>query len=118
MILMAGGLFQLVKATLEIHNSVEGEEHGPTGGKAAAVAGIGVVIAQIIALDAVFSVDSILTAIGMVDDVRVMIAAVVVSIVVMIVASGPIAAFIHRHSTAKMLALSRSGEHTSGLQSL
>src|SRR3546814_5540499 len=106
MSLMAGGLFLLVKATLESHNSVEGEEHGPTGGKAAAVAGSGVVIAQIIALDAVFSVDSILTAIGMVDDVRVMIAAVVVSIVVMIVASGSIAAFIHRHPTAKMLALS------------
>ena len=105
-ILMAGGIFLLIKATLEIHNSVEGEEHGPGGVAGAAVAGMGMVIAQIIALDLVFSVDSILTAIGMVDDVRVMIAAVVVSIAVMMLASRPIADFIHRHPTAKMLALS------------
>lgn len=105
-ILMAGGIFLLVKATLEIHNSVEGEEHGPDGTGGAVVAGMGMVIAQIIALDLVFSVDSILTAIGMVDDVRVMIAAVVVSIGVMMLASKPIADFIHRHPTAKMLALS------------
>lgn len=105
-ILMAGGVFLLVKATLEIHNAVEGEEHGPTGGAGVAVAGLGVVIAQIMALDLVFSVDSILTAIGMVDDVGVMVAAVVVSIAAMMVASKPIAEFIHRHPTAKMLALS------------
>lgn len=105
-ILMAGGVFLLIKATLEIHNSVEGDGHGPEGVAGVAVAGMGMVIAQIIALDLVFSVDSILTAIGMVDDVRVMIAAVVVSIAVMMVASKPIADFIHRHPTAKMLALS------------
>lgn len=105
-ILMAGGIFLLIKATLEIHNSVEGDGHGPEGVAGVAVAGMGMVIAQIIALDLVFSVDSILTAIGMVDDVRVMIAAVVVSIIVMMIASKPIADFIHRHPTAKMLALS------------
>lgn len=105
-ILMAGGIFLLVKATLEIHNTVEGEDHGPTGEGGAGGAGMGMVIAQIIALDMVFSIDSILTAVGMVDDVRVMIAAVVVSIAVMMIASKPIADFIHRHPTAKMLALS------------
>lgn len=106
LILMAGGLFLLIKATLEIHNTVEGEGHGPEDGTAVATAGLGVVIAQIIALDMVFSVDSILTAIGMVDHVGVMIAAVVVSIGAMMLASKPIADFIHRHPTAKMLALS------------
>lgn len=105
-ILMAGGLFLLVKATLEIHETVEGEDHGPGGVTGAAVAGMASVIAQIMALDLVFSVDSILTAIGMVDEVGVMVAAVVVSIAVMMVASRPIADFIHEHPTAKMLALS------------
>src|SRR3546814_19909277 len=102
MILMAGGLFLLVKATLEIHTSVEGEEHGPTGGKAAAVAGIGVVIAQIIALPPVFSADSLPPATGMVDDARVMIAAGLVSIAVLILASEPIADFPHRPPPAKV----------------
>lgn len=104
-ILMSGGVFLLIKATLEIHNTVEGAQHGPDGPVGAAVAGLGIVIAQIIALDLVFSVDSILTAIGMVDDVRVMIAAVVVSIGAMMLASKTIADFIHKHPTAKMLAL-------------
>ena len=106
-ILFAGGAFLLAKATLEIHNMVEGGEHGPSG-VASGVAQVGMVsvIAQIMALDLVFSVDSILTAIGMVEHVEVMIAAVVVSIGVMIVSSGPIADFIHKHPTAKMLALS------------
>lgn len=105
-ILFAGGVFLLTKATLEIHNAVEGEGHDAPGGAGAATAGMGLIVAQIIALDLVFSVDSILTAIGMVDDVEVMVAAVVVSIGVMLVAAGPIADFIHRHPTAKMLALS------------
>ncbi|MEQ8394340.1 TerC family protein [Thalassobaculum sp.] len=105
-ILMAGGLFLLVKATLEIHNTVEGEDHGPDGTVGAVAAGFGVVIAQIMALDLVFSVDSILTAIGMVDNIGVMVAAVMVSIGAMMLASKPIADFIHNHPTAKMLALS------------
>jgi predicted tellurium resistance membrane protein TerC len=106
-ILFAGGAFLLTKATLEIHNMVEGEDHGPSGGaSAAAQVGMMAVIAQIMALDLVFSVDSILTAIGMVEHVEVMIAAVIVSICVMMAAAGPIANFIHKHPTAKMLALS------------
>lgn len=105
LILMAGGVFLLTKATLEIHKSVEGEEESAGPGSVAA-AGFGVVVAQIMALDLVFSVDSILTAIGMVEHVEVMVAAVMVSIGVMILAAGPIAEFIHRHPTAKMLALS------------
>ena len=106
-ILFAGGGFLLTKATLEIHNMVEGGEHGPSG-VASGVVQVGMlsVIAQIMALDLVFSVDSILTAIGMVEHVEVMIAAVIVSIGVMMAASGPIAGFIHKHPTAKMLALS------------
>lgn len=105
MILMAGGLFLLTKATLEIHKAVEGDEEDQGPGKIAG-AGLGLVIAQIMALDMVFSVDSILTAIGMVDHVEVMIAAVIVSIAVMMAAAAPIADFIHKHPTSKMLALS------------
>lgn len=105
MILLAGGLFLLTKATLEIHKAVEGDEEDQGPGKIAG-AGLGLVIAQIMALDMVFSVDSILTAIGMVDHVEVMIAAVIVSIAVMMAAAAPIADFIHKHPTSKMLALS------------
>lgn len=109
MILFAGGGFLMAKATLEIHNVVEGEGHGPEGASkagAAVTVGFGAIVAQIIALDLVFSVDSILTAVGMVEHVEVMVAAVIVSIGVMMAASGPIAGFIHKHPTAKMLALS------------
>lgn len=105
MILMAGGLFLLTKATLEIHKAVEGDKEDQGPGKIAG-AGLGLVIAQIMALDMVFSVDSILTAIGMVDHVEVMVAAVIVSIAVMMAAAAPIADFIHKHPTSKMLALS------------
>ncbi|MDF1794136.1 MAG: TerC family protein, partial [Thalassobaculaceae bacterium] len=91
---------------LEIHKSVEGEEDELAPSSKVSGAGLGIVIAQIMALDMVFSVDSILTAIGMVDHVEVMVAAVVVSIAVMMAASGPIANFIQKHPTSKMLALS------------
>jgi predicted tellurium resistance membrane protein TerC len=102
LILFAGGAFLLVKATLEIHSGVEGEgeEQKSTG-----MATFGSVIAQIAVIDLVFSVDSIITAIGMVEEVGVMIAAVVIAIAVMYFASGPIARFIHDHPTTKMLAL-------------
>ena len=102
LILFGGGAFLLVKATLEIHKSVEGEEEGQESG---AMATFGSVIAQIVVIDIVFSVDSIITAIGMVEEVGVMVAAVVIAIGVMYVASGPIARFIHNHPTTKMLAL-------------
>lgn len=106
MILIAGGVFLLTKATLEIHKSVEGEEDELAPSSKVASATFGIVIAQIMALDMVFSVDSILTAIGMVDHIEVMIAAVMVSIAVMMAASGTIANFIQKHPTSKMLALS------------
>lgn len=105
LILMAGGAFLIAKATLEIHKSVEGEAEETAVDAGSVAAGFGVVIAQIMALDLVFSVDSILTAVGMVEHVEVMVAAVVVSIVVMMAAAAPIADFIHKHPTSKMLAL-------------
>ncbi|MEJ8475927.1 TerC family protein [Roseibium algae] len=103
-ILIAGGLFLLVKATHEIHNGIENgeEDHGPS----AAGKGFSAVIAQIIVIDMVFSVDSIITAIGMAQHIEVMVAAVVIAMAVMYVASGPVADFIKRHPTTKMLALS------------
>lgn len=103
LILLAGGLFLLVKATLEIHKGVEGEEEVP-GGSGRKMA-FGMVVSQIILIDIVFSVDSIITAIGMADHVGVMIAAVVIAMAVMYLASGAIASFIHKHPTTKMLAL-------------
>lgn len=103
LILLLGGLFLLYKGTHEIHSSVEGD-NGET--KAKVGAGFAAVIGQIIVLDLVFSIDSVITAVGMVDDLGVMIAAVVIAMAVMIVAAGPIASFIEKHPTTKMLALS------------
>jgi predicted tellurium resistance membrane protein TerC len=102
LVLLAGGFFLLVKATQEIHKDVENREEGhdaPTG------AGFGMVVSQIILIDIVFSVDSIITAIGMAEFIGVMIAAVVVAVFVMYIASGAIAGFITRHPTTRMLAL-------------
>jgi predicted tellurium resistance membrane protein TerC len=103
LILIAGGLFLLAKATSEIHDRLEGE----TGHASAKVApAFGAVIVQILLLDAVFSIDSILTAVGMVRDVEIMIIAVIGAIGVMLVASGRISEFVNNHPTVKMLALS------------
>jgi predicted tellurium resistance membrane protein TerC len=103
LILIGGGLFLLWKATTEIHESLEGEEaHAPT---ATAAATLGSVLIQIVLLDIVFSLDSVLTAVGMVDEVPVMVAAVIIAVAVMLVASGPLAKFVHAHPTVKMLAL-------------
>lgn len=101
-ILFVGGLFLLAKATIEINETVAGHEKTGPARVAATFAGV---IFQIILIDMVFSVDSILTAIGLTDELPVMIAAVVVSIVVMLVAAGPISAFVERHLPIKMLAL-------------
>jgi predicted tellurium resistance membrane protein TerC len=103
LILIAGGLFLLGKATLEIHDRLEGEEgHG-----AVKVApSFGAVIAQIMLLDVVFSLDSVITAIGMADDVSIMVAAVVLSVGIMMFSAEPISAFVSRHPTVKVLALS------------
>jgi len=103
LILIAGGLFLLVKGTREMHQDIEGEnEEGPN----AVADTITAAILQIAIIDLVFSVDSIITAVGMADHVEVMIAAVAVAIAVMYFASGPVAEFIERHPTTKMLALS------------
>ena len=105
LILIAGGLFLLVKATHEIHKGIEGED-GDGGVMSGAEAGFMAIILQIALIDLVFSVDSIVTAIGMAQHVEVMIAAVLVSIAVMYLASGAVSDFIERHPTTKMLALS------------
>jgi predicted tellurium resistance membrane protein TerC len=103
LILLVGGLFLLAKSTHEIHNNLEGEE-GHSEGKAAA--SFGATIVQILLLDIVFSLDSVITAVGMADEVSIMIIAVVIAVGVMLVASGSISAFVERHPTVKMLALS------------
>ena len=103
LILICGGLFLLGKSTLEIHERLEGEEgHGSTR----VAATFASVIVQIMLLDIVFSLDSVITAVGMVDELWVMITAVIVSVGIMMVAAEPISAFVHRHPTVKMLALS------------
>jgi predicted tellurium resistance membrane protein TerC len=103
-ILLAGGAFLLVKGTLEIHASIEGE--GEAGLTDVATASFSSVIVQILLIDMVFSVDSIITAVGMAEHIEVMVAAVCIAIAVMYVASGPVATFIKHHPTTKMLALS------------
>ena len=103
LILLIGGLFLLAKSTHEIHGSLEGAE-GESSKKV--YAGFAGVIIQIMLLDIVFSLDSVITAVGMVDNIWVMIAAVVVSIIAMMLFAGSIGAFVQRHPTIKMLALS------------
>jgi predicted tellurium resistance membrane protein TerC len=104
LVLVGGGLFLLVKGTMEIHESVEGgEEDGP---QRKASQSFGMVIAQIAVIDIVFSLDSVITAVGLVDQIPVMVAAILIAVGVMLVASDPIGEFIDRHPTVKMLALS------------
>jgi predicted tellurium resistance membrane protein TerC len=103
LILIAGGLFLLVKGTREMHQDIEGEEE--EGGPSTIADTMTSAILQIAVIDLVFSIDSIITAVGMADHVEVMIAAVAVAIAVMYFASGPVAEFIERHPTTKMLAL-------------
>ena len=103
LILIGGGLFLVAKSTYEIHDKLEGEH----GEKSARVPpSFRAVIIQILLLDVVFSLDSVITAVGMVDEVAVMIAAVVVAIGFMMAFAGPISSFVERHPTVKMLALS------------
>jgi predicted tellurium resistance membrane protein TerC len=104
LVLLAGGLFLLVKGTREIHENIEGEDG--EGGRNAVTQSMTSAIVQIALIDLVFSVDSIITAVGMADHIEVMIAAVMVAIAVMYFASGPVAHFIERYPTTKMLALS------------
>ncbi len=103
LILILGGLFLLGKATFEIHDSLEGEQgHASAKVQPTFVS----VLIQIFLLDAVFSLDSVITAVGMVDQIGIMISAVVVSIIFMMAFAGPVGSFVQRHPTVKMLALS------------
>ena len=103
LILIGGGLFLLAKATIEIHERLEGEE-----GRASARVrpSFSAVIVQIALLDVVFSLDSVITAVGMVEEVIIMIVAVILAVTVMMFSAGPISAFVNRHPTIKILALS------------
>jgi predicted tellurium resistance membrane protein TerC len=103
LILLIGGLFLIAKATHEIHTNLEGEEDHQDQRVAASFGGT---IVQILLLDIVFSLDSVITAVGMAKDVSIMIIAVVIAVLVMLVASGTISTFVQRHPTLKMLALS------------
>jgi predicted tellurium resistance membrane protein TerC len=102
LILLGGGLFLLAKATYEIHDKLEGHEGGPKKPAASFAS----VIGQVMVLDIVFSLDSVITAIGMADDQRVMIAAVVLAVLVMLIAAEPISRVVEEHPTIKILALS------------
>jgi predicted tellurium resistance membrane protein TerC len=102
LILLGGGLFLLAKATWEIHDKLEGAEHGA----ARAAASFASVITQVMVLDMVFSLDSVITAIGMADQLSVMMTAVILAVLVMLVAAEPISAFVEKHPTIKILALS------------
>lgn len=103
MILVLGGLFLLYKAVTEIHERLEGEEgHASGGGKAVT---FGAVIAQILLVDLVFSIDSVITAVGMVDELWVMVTAVVIAVVIMLFSAKAVSDFVNRHPTVKMLAL-------------
>ena len=103
LILICGGLFLLAKSTFEIHDRLEGEEGHASRRVASSFASV---IVQIMLLDIVFSLDSVITAVGMVDELWIMITAVIVSALIMMVAASPISAFVHRHPTVKVLALS------------
>jgi predicted tellurium resistance membrane protein TerC len=102
-ILIAGGLFLIGKSTHEVHDSLEGEE-GKSSARVAPT--LLSVMVQIVLLDAVFSLDSVITAVGLVKEIGIMVAAVVASVIFMMVFAGPVSNFVERHPTVKMLALS------------
>ena len=105
LILILGGLFLIVKGSLEIYGKIEGAEH-TQGSSAAKYATFGMVIVQIVVMDIVFSFDSVLTAVGIAEEIEVMIAAIIVSVIFMLLAVNWISEFISRHPTLKVLALS------------
>lgn len=104
LVLLIGGAFLIGKATLEIHNKLEGVEHHGSGNPVKA-ASMAAVIAQILVIDLVFSIDSVITAVGMVKHIEVMIAAVIVSVAFMLAFVGQLSDFVEKHPTVKMLAL-------------
>ena len=106
LILFGGGLFLLAKATGEIHDKREGAVSEEVKGRRASYAGFAAVLAQIALLDLVFSLDSVITAVGMAQAIEIMVAAVVISVLVMMTFAGMISRFVERHPTVKMLALS------------
>ncbi len=103
LILIVGGLFLLTKSTREIHHRLEGDDHGS---KAARAASYGAVLVQIAIMDIVFSIDSVITAVGLAEDFMVMVIAIVAAVVVMLLAANAVSEFVNRHPTVKMLALS------------
>jgi predicted tellurium resistance membrane protein TerC len=106
LILLIGGLFLIGKATHEIHDKLEGEEHDESGVPRKVAASMGAVIAQIMLVDLIFSLDSVITAVGMANSIWIMVAANVIALIVMLIAAGPISEFVDRHPTVKVLALS------------
>jgi predicted tellurium resistance membrane protein TerC len=104
LILIGGGLFLLYKGTREIHQRLEGEPRHEAAGTG--TTSFGGVIFQIVLLDIVFSLDSVITAVGMANEFSIMAAAIVIAVLIMLVASGPVSDFVNRHPTVKMLALS------------
>jgi predicted tellurium resistance membrane protein TerC len=105
LLLLGGGLFLMGKATIEIHHSVEGAGHG-SGAAGAATASLAAVVMQIGLIDIVFSFDTVMTAVGMSDHFEIMAIAVIAAVIVMIFAAEPVSAFVDKHPTVKMLALS------------
>lgn len=103
LILLGGGLFLLFKGTMELHERLEGREHHEDGKKV--YASFAMVVAQIVVLDAVFSLDSVITAVGIADHIPVMVAAILLSVLVMLLAANPLGRFIDANPTVKMLAL-------------
>ncbi len=104
LIMIVGGLFLIAKATFEIHDKIEAHgEHGLTQKRTASFSAV---IVQILLIDIVFSLDSVITAVGMADEIAVMVVAVVIAVGVMMIFAGPISSFVERHPTVKMLALS------------
>lgn len=104
LILIFGGLFLIWKSVHEIHNSLEGEDHQASTGEVAGATFRGVLV-QIALIDIVFSLDSVITAVGLVDEVSIMVIAIITSVIVMLFAAKPIGEFVDRHPTIKMLAL-------------
>ncbi len=102
LILLVGGLFLLYKATKEIHEMMEGDSDLE---RANAASRFGQVIMQILVLDIIFSLDSVITAVGMADDLAVMVIAIVLAVIIMMISAGPISSFVQHHPTVKMLAL-------------
>jgi predicted tellurium resistance membrane protein TerC len=103
LVLIGGGVFLLAKATIEVHERLEGEEGSSSARMRTSFAAV---ITQIAVLDIVFSLDSVITAVGMADEIAIMVTAVILAVGVMMVLAGPISSFINRHPTVKVLALS------------